>query len=132
MVKRLLIISLLWGGLILILCSVPGSSLPGSPRIPHFDKLVHAGLYFVLSILLLPLFDLSKQRYFNLAAPFIIILITFIYGGIIEIAQEKWFINRSGDYRDLLSDIAGGLLAIIIYYLFLRKFIKKRFSGRLD
>jgi VanZ family protein len=61
-------------------------------------------------------------------APFLVIAITFIYGGILEIAQENLFDNRSGDLKDLLSDLAGCLLATILYYVILRKYIKRYLS----
>jgi hypothetical protein len=52
MIRKLFVISLVWSVLILILCAIPGNSLPKSPlfNIPHFDKFVHAGLYFPLAI----------------------------------------------------------------------------------
>ncbi len=121
MLKKLLFISLFWATLILLLCFIPGNALPKTPAIPYLDKFIHLGLYFILSVFLIPVFDFSHHKYISKAAPFIIILITCFYGGIIEIAQEKWFINRSGDIVDFYSDLAGGLLAIIVYYILVKR-----------
>ena len=129
MVKKLLIISILWAILILILSSIPGNSLPKAPTIPHFDKLVHAGLYFILSLFIIPVFDLTNNKIIRISAPVLIILIVILYGGFIEIAQENWFVNRKGDFKDFYSDIAGGILAIILYYTLLKKPIV-RWSGK--
>ena len=125
MIKKLIIISLLWAVLILVLCFIPGNSLPKTPIIPHFDKFIHAGLFFIFSILLLPLLDQTRIKSLRIIAPFIIILIVGIYGGFIEIAQEKWFVGRTGDIKDFYSDLAGGILGILVYYLLLKHLILK-------
>jgi len=43
------------------------------------------------------------------------LLLIGIYGGAIEFLQQNYFVNRSGDYMDLLADILGGITAIILY-----------------
>ena len=125
MINKLIIISLLWAALIFALCSISGSSLPKTPTIPYFDKLVHAGLYFILSIFILPVLNLTRIKFIRIIAPFIIILIVGIYGGFIEIAQENWFVDRTGDIKDFYSDVAGGILGIVVYYLLLKRLIIK-------
>ncbi len=119
-----LIVSISWGILIFVLSSIPGSSLPKSPSIPHFDKMVHAGLYFILALSIMPVMTLSKKQMLIKLAPLITIIIVALYGGIIEIAQENWFTNRSGDIYDFLSDIAGGIFGIIFYFIIINKFYK--------
>lgn len=124
MVKKWLIISILWGIIIFVLSAIPGSSLPKSPPIPHFDKVVHAGLYFILALSIMPVMDLSKKQIIKKLAPIITLFIVAFYGGIIEIAQENWFNNRSGNYYDLLSDIVGGIFGIIFYFIIINKLYK--------
>lgn len=110
----------------MILCAVPGGSLPKVSSIPYIDKLVHAGLYFILASFLMPLFDLSKNKFLRQTGFLIVLFIVGLYGGFIEIAQEKWFSNRSGDIIDFCSDLAGGLLAIVFYFLIARRFMRLR------
>ena len=124
MIKKLIFISLFWIALIFILCSIPGNSLPAEPKIPYFDKLVHAGLYFFMTLFILPVLDLSRKGYIRKTSAIIVLLITAAYGGFIEIAQEHWFVNRSGDIKDFLADIAGSILGIAFYFLLLKKLIK--------
>jgi len=124
MIKKLLITGLIWIALIFFLCSIPGNSLPAEPKIPYFDKLVHAGLYFFMTLFILPVFDFSRKSYLRKASVLIVLVITAVYGGFIEIAQEHWFINRSGDVKDFLADIAGSILGIAFYYLIIKKIIK--------
>ena len=128
MLKKLLIISLLWAILILVLSSIPGNSLPKTPAIPHFDKLVHTGLYFILSSFLIPVLDFAKHKFLHKTGIFIVMSIVGLYGGTIEIAQEQWFVNRSGDINDFYSDLAGGGLGILFYYSFAKRFLFKNLS----
>lgn len=129
MIKKLLLISFVWGIIIFVLSSIPGNSLPSHPTIPHFDKIVHAGLYFILSLFILPVLDFSEHKWVRKSSFLIVILITSLYGGFIEIAQQSWFVNRSGELGDFLSDIAGSLIGIILYYSLLRK-VLARFYDR--
>ena len=131
MIRKLFIISLIWALLILILCAIPGGSLPKANlfNIPNLDKIVHACLYFPLAFFLGAEFDLSKNNLLRLAGPAITMLIVALYGGLIELLQEKLFVNRSADMLDFLSDVIGGLAGLAIYYLFFRPFFH-RLSAR--
>jgi len=127
MIRKLFITSLIWAVLILIVCAIPGGSLPTSRflNIPYFDKIVHACLYFPLALILGAEFDLSNKRALQLAGPWFTLLITGFYGGMIEILQEYAFVSRSGDIMDFLSDCIGSLAGLAVYYLFCRPFFKK-------
>ena len=62
--KRTLIlgINLLWTIIIFVLCVMPSDDLP-NPRfdIPHIDKVVHFGMYFVSSLLMM--YPLERYRH---------------------------------------------------------------------
>jgi VanZ family protein len=123
MIKKLFIISLLWAVLILVLSSIPGNSFPKITAIPHLDKLVHGALFFIFSLFIIAPLDFHHNKSISKAAPFIVLIIVGLYGGIIEIAQENWFINRSGDPIDLYSDLAGGIIAVLLYYFLAKRLI---------
>jgi VanZ family protein len=127
MIRKLFFISLIWALLILVLCAIPGSSLPRNPMfsIPHLDKYIHALLYFPLAFFLGAEFDLSKKNILRITGPLITMLIVAIYGGLIEILQDRLFINRSADIADFLFDVIGGLAGLTIYYLFFRPFFHR-------
>jgi len=127
MIRKLFFINLIWALLILILCAIPGGSLPKSHyfNIPNFDKIVHAALYFPLAFFLVAEFDLSKKYALQLTGPLITMLIVALYGGLIEFLQETIFINRSADVMDFLADLIGGLTGLVIYYLFFRPFFHR-------
>ncbi|MCD6347301.1 MAG: VanZ family protein [Bacteroidales bacterium] len=125
MLRNLLIISIAWSVIILVLSALPGDSLPHSViwNFPHFDKIVHMGLYFPLSLFLVAEFDLTQRRTLVTLAPFIAILTVALYGGVLEVAQERLFVHRSADLFDFFADLLGGLLGILSYYLLFRKLL---------
>jgi len=108
--------NILWAIVIFILCSIPGNDLPKASLIPipHFDKIVHFGMFFIMGIFLFA--ELSIQTNLKrITITGIITLLIALYGGLIEYLQQNYFIHRSGDYWDLTADILGGLFAIIMY-----------------
>ncbi|WP_321279864.1 VanZ family protein [Marinifilum fragile] len=116
MKRKLFWRNIIWAIIIFILCSIPGNDLPKTSaiHIPHFDKLVHFGMFFIMGIFLMA--ELSFQT--KLKKSLIILIIVFlvaVYGGAIEYLQQNYFINRSGDYMDLAADILGGIVAILLY-----------------
>ncbi|MEA1875465.1 MAG: VanZ family protein [Bacteroidota bacterium] len=127
MLRNLLFISLIWAVIILILSGLPGSSLPstGLSKIPHFDKLVHMGLYFPLSFFLMAEFSLSKKTVIRRYALIFTLLIITLYGGSIELAQDYVFVQRSADWIDLASDLFGALLGISFYHVVGKRFLKR-------
>lgn len=117
----LLILSIVWAIIIFILCTMPSGSLP-KIRIPHFDKMAHSGFFFVQSVLLSLLLRFrTKRRYRQIV--FLSTLLTFVYGGIIELLQDRFF-NRTGDWYDLLADMLGGFCGAMIYPAILSLFNK--------
>ncbi|MDE5419934.1 VanZ family protein [Labilibaculum sp. DW002] len=108
--------NILWAIIIFILCSIPGDDLPKTSMvsIPHFDKLVHFGMFFIMGIFLIA--EIRYQTKFKKPIRVGIALgLIAIYGGFIEYLQQNFFTNRSGDFLDLLADVIGGLLAILLY-----------------
>lgn len=102
--------ALLWSALIFILCFIPGSTLPKEDWLDqiHFDKIVHAGLYFVLFLLI----GFASGKYRGnravLAAALCLaqgLLVEYLQGAIPAL-------ERSFDGWDILANILGVLLAI--------------------
>ncbi len=126
MLRNLLIISSIWTIIILIMSGIPGSSLPSTSfqGIPHFDKIVHVGLYFPLSFFIMAELSLAKKSTIKKYSSLFSLLVVAMYGGSIELAQDYIFIQRSADWMDFASDLFGGLLGIIFYYLIGRRILK--------
>ena len=114
--------NMIWIAIIFILCTMPSKDIPKSGfEIPHLDKVVHFGLFFILSLLLLTTFKLhssftKKQSYF------IVFLIALGFGGTIEILQQEFF-NRACEFGDLVADTMGGV-ASFFFFPFIKGFLK--------
>ena len=113
----------LWLIIILILSLIPGNKLPGIPIFPHFDKVVHAAMYFGLAILMIkPLRENIASRYYFWA-----ILICFVIGSLVELFQEYLAINRSGSLHDEMANVAGALLGLLFYHYFISGYWWEKF-----
>lgn len=113
-----------WLIFVTILLCTPGSRLPKldwSNKI-WLDKWAHIFLFFVLVILWCRVYLLNKART-DLKKPFTTILIlSVIYGVIMEIIQHYLIPFRSFDYGDMIADAIGSAAG---YLVSVRRFIKK-------
>ena len=78
------------------------------PVIPHLDKLIHALGYGVLAMLACGLFAPGNARRAAL-------LWLLLFGGLIELAQGVWAVNRLADPWDLLANACGIGLAALLF-----------------
>ena len=112
-----------WFIISIILLTLPGNDLPHNSLfdIPNFDKLVHFGMFFLLTTLFsFPFSKLSTKMstimsFFYKTAFFVI-----LYGIIMEYVQKYFTFERTFDMMDILFDTIGsiaGLVAIRQYTL---------------
>lgn len=103
--------NLLWILVIFALCAMPPQDVPEPGiEIPHLDKVVHFGMFFIMSLLICYRFERpSLKSIYGIAIGF-----SFLYGGLIEILQH-YFFNRGGDVLDLLADVAGGVAGCVLF-----------------
>lgn len=110
--------SIVWAIIIFILCSMPTSDVPSYKlfEIPHFDKFVHFTLYLVLGILL---FWESRSNRISNGMKYIVILVVgaicICYGCFIELFQHLFAPWRSADGLDVVANIIGFIVSVIIY-----------------
>ncbi len=104
--------SILWTFLILLACSLPGKKIPEAPLFPHFDKLVHFGLFFVWSILWLLRYP---SRWF------LVVISGILFGIFIEFYQEWLPIGRSFDWWDAVADSFGTIAGTVLITWHTRK-----------
>lgn len=110
------------------------SILPKAPdfNLPEFDlkdKVLHAGAYVVLSLVLC--FELYRQRFsFKEKTMYVWgALYPIVYGGIIEILQDKYFPPRTGEWVDWLADIIGVTVGFLLARYFYPKYVKPESQG---
>ena len=117
MFHKLLLKSYLCATLIMVVCMMPGSSLPHvtTSWVP-FDKLIHFIMYVPLTWLLA--FAFKEQDSYPLLKrkPFLFaFVISSFYGGFIEVLQHTVTADRAADVYDLLADALGAVFAIFTY-----------------
>lgn len=92
----------------------------GSVRIPLFegaDKVVHFMMFFAMAFAYHFDFRRGKKPVDEARLMGWIFVSLSTFGGLIELAQWKMRMGRSGDWYDLLADIAGAVYGIILAWL---------------
>lgn len=120
--------NIIWAAVIFILCAMPSEHVPDPHlNIPHLDKIVHFGMFFIMAVLLCN--ELEYQTRFHLRKIYMItVSIAFLYGGTIEILQQYCF-ERSGDIWDLAADVFGAAAGCWAYPR-LKQLVRKWRSGK--
>ncbi|HLN20750.1 MAG TPA: VanZ family protein [Bacteroidales bacterium] len=83
--------------------------------IPHFDKIVHAGMYFTL---MMSIIVEMREKLIVLSRLLLSALVPFSYGIIMELLQFILTQTRSGSPYDALFNTFGILLAFLFVFLF--------------
>jgi len=104
--------SIAWALLILLLCLMPGQALPQWNwfALLDLDKLVHAGLFFVFTVLLAQAFfsNRSPAHYLVWAC-----IISIAYGFATEFMQGMEALGRRTDLNDMIANSVGALIAAV-------------------
>jgi VanZ family protein len=126
--------SITWIFLILFLSAISGNDLKKVQliTIPHFDKIVHFGMYFILTAVLI--LDFIEYRLhpinqkLNFKTLFFILIFSLFYGILMELMQEYVFEKRSADYYDFLANASGSFIALFFrnYWLKYFKMLEKQ------
>jgi VanZ family protein len=112
-IKRRYIFPAIWYGLIIYASLTPSDKLPAFKLFPHFDKVVHFGIYFGLVILLTAAL-VKKDN--HLRSYFLAGLISFLSGITFEIAQQLFTATRSGEFLDIVSNTLGVICGLLFYH----------------
>lgn len=92
-------------------------SLPDTDwKIPHLDKVIHMGMYFVMSGMLWWEFFRSHKNGLSMSRAWVgAFVCPVIFSGCVEVLQEYCTTYRGGDWLDFLANTAGALLASLIF-----------------
>ncbi|WP_346855963.1 VanZ family protein [uncultured Draconibacterium sp.] len=107
----------IWFALMCYLLFMPASQLPSEPflKIPHFDKIVHFGLFFILCLLLFrPVKQFTPNFYFWTP------LLALVLAVALEFLQQKITKSRHSDVYDLWANTAGLAVAVVFYRFFVK------------
>ena len=91
--------------------------------IPYLDKIIHGIIYAIFFIVWL-LYILKAKREIK-GAYWVVSIVLFIYGIIIEVLQGSFVANRTQDYWDVVANTIGILVGIVLFYIIKKTFIFK-------
>jgi len=94
--------------------TVPDVSSVPLVNIPHFDKIIHFSMYFILATLWM-LDDFKKTKAFRMFNLIIIMIFSISYGLLMEVVQQIIVQDRTGDILDVLANTIGVIIAILIF-----------------
>ena len=102
----------LWALLIFVLCATPGDYIPSNDwlELLSVDKLVHASIFFCLTLLCFIAIIKSAKPDTYL---YVFCLLCILYGASLELMQAYCFRNRSADWQDMVANGLGCVLAFI-------------------
>lgn len=111
-----------WIIIVFILSSISGNDLHRVPKIqiPHFDKIVHLGMYAILQYFFILNYSKNKIIFKNYLILSIIFSVT--YGVLLEFSQQLFFTARTGNIYDAIANTTGVIIVVILYET---KFLKK-------
>src|SRR3954451_16819621 len=116
MMRIRLSLAVLWTIMILAMCWTPGDWLPVKQEeesswldIPHFDKLVHGGLFAVFAVLWMAALAGRSRRIARVAVAGLFV------AAISELGQLIPAVNRDGELMDVLADSARLLAGLGLF-----------------
>lgn len=113
-------LALSWTAVVLVLCLVQLNDVP-SVGIQSADKYVHAFFHFVFTFLwFLFLKEQMKNQYSG--KPYAVSFLLSVFFGIaIEIVQGLFTVNRRSDVFDVLANVTGAAIAVLVLWIYFRK-----------
>ena len=116
---------------IMVLMGLPGKCFPTVVNFWEWigpDKIVHLILFGFLAFFTPWGFRkkiLSEKDSYKRKVLIQSFLLTISYGALTEILQKYIFVNRYGSIYDFLANAIGCLLGTIVFFLFIKKNLKK-------
>ena len=104
-------VSLLYLGIVALLSLIPSDKVPDLNTFAGFDKMVHACMYFGLTILVCWTFHAEAKRMRILY----IVLFCAGWGLLMELSQLEMSLGRAFEWLDELSNSAGAVLGAGVY-----------------
>lgn len=113
--RRGLVLTILFAILLLILSILPGdmTSTPGGFYFEGIDKVMHAIMYGVFSLLVTNVYlAFYRVKFWPMV---FIVLITWFYSILMEILQLYLVETRSGELLDAVANLAGIIMGTLIF-----------------
>jgi hypothetical protein len=109
--RHCILSAMTWAAVIFVLCATPGRYIPSANWLDllSFDKLVHLSVFLVLNSLLILII---VEKKFPLFMIFFFTALAILYGASLEWMQAHVFSERSADWKDVIANTAGCLVAV--------------------
>jgi VanZ family protein len=92
-------------------------------QIPNIDKIIHFGMYFsLMSVIFLE----NRKSINGTRQIFLIAVIPFAYGILMEVFQSIFTLSRTASFFDIIANSTGILTSVFMWL-----FIKHRVSGKI-
>ncbi len=118
--------------IVYLCCLIPPRDIPRVDSALPIDKVVHflmyvglAGSCFFSYIHL----TVNGSRFSRILAFLWCLMIPVLFGGLIEIIQNKYCPGRSGDWYDFLADSLG-VLFVLPFAIWYKHFIDKKYANK--
>ncbi|MBK7871574.1 MAG: VanZ family protein [Saprospiraceae bacterium] len=108
-----------WALTILVLSLVSGLHLPKiAEKIISTDKLAHAAAYLVFCTLMMYGLRRNKVAFSN--AALVSVAMGSTYGVLMEVLQYSFFPYRYFEVWDIVANIIGSLISVLVSYFFIK------------
>ncbi len=106
---------IVWLALICYGLFIPAQKIPVKPflQIPHFDKMIHFAMFFVLTLLLFKPFKTLKLNHIFWASA-----TSIIFGVLLESVQRIISPTRSSDIYDFFANVTGIAVSVVFFLIF--------------
>jgi VanZ family protein len=114
---RNFLLPVVWALIILTLCAFPGKDIPHISflEILAFDKWVHAGIFFILALLLMRAIKRTYSDATHITTVLLALAVCVPYGGLLEVMQGTLFRDRSADWMDFVANSFGAVCGVLVY-----------------
>ena len=115
------IILLLYMTVVAILSLMPAYDLPEFTIFSGIDKVVHLSMYLGLSVLTCWSFEINRKK---MTPIYILLAGVFMWGVLMEILQRTMHNGRNFEFRDMIANLTGAIIGLMIYRYFDRRRIE--------
>jgi VanZ family protein len=114
-------ILLFYMAIVAILSLMPVRALPHFTVFSGIDKAVHLSMYLGLSVLTCWSFEINRKKMIPI---YILLAGVFMWGVLMEILQRTMHNGRNFEFRDMIANLTGAIIGLMIYRYFDRKRIE--------
>ena len=104
--------ALFWTGLIIFVCLIKSSDIP-QIDMPYLDKVLHACMHFVFTLLWFFYFKKRIGNFTNFKLLLVSLVLSVLFGIVIELIQKFFTVTRNADLFDVIANLFGASLAVV-------------------